>query len=246
MKHVISLLVCLTLSVGVAQKEYVVHTVPYNAASSWNVEVKLSPGFLTEINFPSPIKVPGSGNFDFYELIGESGDVSIWLRPKSAFAATDLWVPMENGDTAIFYITYDDTEKVSRKYVPADTVTSRTLAPYQTEDTLTSDIPTWLHFNYDAAVQGDDLTVAYSLENNGLNPIINDSPRLRILADGEPLDRTLSAEGRKNRLESGESEAGTITVRDLPMDTKEVMLEWVLVAQDTGELYRLYEPLTPR
>ena len=243
MKHVISLLVCLALSVGVAQKEYVVHTVPYNVASSWNVEVKLSPGFLTEINFPAPIKVPGSGNFDFYELIGESGDVSIWLRPKGAFAATDLWVPMENGETAIFYITYDDREKVSRKYVPADTVTSRTLLSSSDDAELTSDLPTWVHFNYDAAVQGDELTIAYSLENNGLHPIVNDSPRLRILADGEPLDRRLIAEGRKNRLTSGESEAGTITVRDLPADAEEVMLEWVLLAQGTGELYRIYEPV---
>jgi hypothetical protein len=126
MKKMLSLLIVIACA-ALAQKEYVVSSIPYTVADSWNVEIKLSPGFLTEINFPSPIRNPGSGDFGLYELIGKEGDTSIWLRPKAAFSSTDLWVLMEDGKTAIFYITYDDKTKMSRKYVPADTVTERQL-----------------------------------------------------------------------------------------------------------------------
>lgn len=243
MKKILSLMAFL-ICVALAQKEYIVSTIPYTVADSWNVEIKLSPGFLTEINFPSPIRNPGSGDFGVYELIGKAGDTSVWLRPKAAFTATDLWVPMEDGKTAVFYVTYDDKTKISRKYVPADTVTERqvTQEDPQTNE-QTSDLPSWVHFNYEATLQDKDLVVAYSLQNNGLNPIANDRLRLRILANGNPLEYELASGERKNRLMSGESEDGTITVRNLPPNVSDLRLEWLLVVQGVGEFYRIYEPL---
>jgi hypothetical protein len=243
MKKILSLMAFL-VCMAVAQKEYIVSTIPYTIADSWNVEIKLSPGFLTEINFPSPIRNPGSGDFGSYELIGKAGDTSVWLRPKASFTATDLWVPMEDGKTAVFYVTYDDKTKISRKYVPADTVTERELTqetPQPTE--LTSDLPSWVHFNYEATLQDKDLVIAYSLQNNGLNPIANDRLRLRILANGNPLEYDLASEERKNRLMSGEIEDGTITVKNLPPNVDDLRLEWLLVVQGAGEFYRIYEPL---
>jgi hypothetical protein len=249
MKKLVSLLVyfvCIYFaSVGFAQKEYIVSTIPYTIADSWNVEIKLSPGFLTEINFPSPIRNPGSGDFGSYELIGKAGDTSVWLRPKASFTATDLWVPMEDGKTAVFYITYDDNTKISRKYVPADTVTERQLAQdtkTQAEEP-TSNLPSWIHFSYDATLQGKDLVVAYSLKNNGLDPVTNDRLRLRILANGNPLEYELASGERKNRLMSGEGEDGTLTVRNVPPNVGDLRLEWLLVAQGAGAFYRIDEPL---
>jgi hypothetical protein len=249
MKKMLKLTCCLIalyfVNVCLAQKEYVVSTIPYNVVDSWNVEVKLSPGFLTEINFPSPIRNPGSGDFGVYELIGKEGDTSIWLRPKAAFTSTDLWVPMEDGKTAIFYITYDDKTKMSRKYVPADTVTERQLTQDSIAQTSepTSDLPSWIHFNYDVTLQGKDLVIAYSLKNNGLDPIANDRLRLRILANGNPLEYELASGERKNRLMSGEGEEGTLTIRNAPPNVGELRLEWLLVAQGAGQFYRIDEPL---
>lgn len=243
MKKILSFL-AFVICVAIAQKEYIVNTIPYTIADSWNIEIKLSPGFLTEINFPSPIRNPGSGDFSVYELIGEAGDSSIWLRPKSSFVATDLWVPMEDGKTAVFYIVYDDKTKISRKYVPADTITERqvNLASQQLNEEST-DLPSWVHFNYEATLQGKDLMIAYSLQNNGLNPIANDRLRLRILAHGNPLQYELLSGDRKNRLMSGESEDGIITVSNLPPNASDLRLEWLLVVQGAGEFYRIYEPL---
>jgi hypothetical protein len=252
MKRLASLFVyfiCLYfLSVTTAQKEYIVSTIPYTIADSWNVEIKLSPGFLTEINFPSPIRNPGSGDFSSYELIGEAGDTSVWLRPKASFTATDLWVPMEDGKTAVFYVTYDDDTKISRKYVPADTVTEQQLSQEASASTgeSGSDIPSWIHFDYEATLQGEDLVVAYSLKNNGLDPIANDRLRLRILANGNPLEYELASGERKNRLMSGEGEDGTLTIRKLPPNVDELRLEWLLVVQGKGEFYRVDEPLEVR
>jgi hypothetical protein len=249
MNKIFSLGLCLIslcfINTGLAQKEYIVSTIPYTIADSWNVEIKLSPGFLTEINFPSPIRNPGSGDFGSYELIGKAGDSSMWLRPKTSFTATDLWVPMEDGKTAVFYITYDDKTKISRKYVPADTVTERQLTQTSeaSTDEPTSDLPSWIHFNYDATLQGKDLVVAYSLKNNGLDPIANDRLRLRILVNGNPLEYELASGERKNRLMSGEAEDGTITVRNLPPNAGDLRLEWLLVVQGAGQFYRIDEPL---
>jgi hypothetical protein len=249
MKKILRLALCFIalcfMSLVFGQKEYVVSSIPYNVTDSWNVEIKLSPGFLTEINFPSPIRNPGSGDFGSYELIGKEGDTSIWLRPKAEFTSTDLWVPMEDGKTAIFYITYDDKTKMSRKYVPAGTVTERQLTQDSTTQTneQTSDLPSWIHFNYDATLQGKDLVIAYSLKNNGLDPIANDRLRLRVLANGNPLEYELASGERKNRLMSGEGEDGTLTVRDIPPNVGELRLEWLLVAQGAGAFYRIDEPL---
>jgi hypothetical protein len=244
MKKIVSLLVTILLLTAQAQKEYIVQTIPYNVADSWNVEIKLSPGFLTEINFPAPIRVPGSGDFGVYELIGESGDTSVWLRPKGSFTATDLWVPMEDGKTAIFYITYDDKNKVSRKYVPADTVSEQQALPTPAATGAGSDLPSWVHFNYDVTRQDDSLMIAYSLKNNGLHPLVNDHLRLRVLANGSSLPYDLTSDQNKNRLMSGEGEDGTIMVENVPESLNEVTLEWVLVAQGVAEFYRIYEPVT--
>ena len=229
------------LSVSIAQKEYIVSTIPYTIADSWNVEIKLSPGFLTEINFPAPIRNPGSGDFGSYELIGKAGDTSVWLRPKAAFTSTDLWMPMEDGKTAIFYITYDDKTKISRKYVPADTVTEQQLSQESSMSSSesASDIPSWVHFDYEATLQDKDLVIAYSLQNNGLNPIANDRLRLRILANGNPLEYDLASDERKNRLMSGEGEDGTLTIRNLPLNISDLRLEWLLVVQGEGQGLRM-------
>jgi hypothetical protein len=229
MKKIVSLLVTILLLTAQAQKEYIVQTIPYNVADSWNVEIKLSPGFLTEINFPAPIRVPGSGDFGVYELIGESGDTS---------------VPMEDGKTAIFYITYDDKNKVSRKYVPADTVSEQQALPTPAATGAGSDLPSWVHFNYDVTRQDDSLMIAYSLKNNGLHPLVNDHLRLRVLANGSSLPYDLTSDQNKNRLMSGEGEDGTIMVENVPESLNEVTLEWVLVAQGVAEFYRIYEPVT--
>jgi hypothetical protein len=244
MKIIVSLLVTLLLLTAHAQKEYIVQTIPYNVADSWNVEIKLSPGFLTEINFPAPIRVPGSGDFGAYELIGESGDTSVWLRPKGSFTATDLWVPMEDGKTAIFYIVYDDENKVSRKYVPADTVSEQQTLPSPEVTGTKSDLPSWVHFNYDVTQQDNSLMIAYSLKNNGLHPLVNDHLRLRVLANGNSLPYDITADQNKNRLMSGEGEDGTIVVENVPESLNDVTLEWVLVAQGVAEFYRIYESVT--
>jgi hypothetical protein len=230
----------LVLSVH-AQKEYIVETIPYNVADTWNVEIKLSPGFLTEINFPAPIRVPGSGDFGVYELIGESGDTSVWLRPKGTFTATDLWVPMEDGRTAIFYITFDGKQKMSRKYVPADTVSEQQALPTDSATKAESNLPSWIHYNYDVTLQDNDLIIAYSLQNNGLHPLVNDHLRLRVLADGNALPYKFSSESHQNRLMSGESEDGSVLVENLPQGLKSVTLEWVLIAQGVAEFYTIYE-----
>ena len=205
----------------------------------------MSPGFLTEVNFPAPIRNPGSGDFGVFELIGDPGDTSIWLRPKEAFTSTDLWVPMEDGKTAVFYVTYDDETNISRRYVPADTVTEREVLDRRQITSLeeTHVLPSWVHFNYDATVQGDDLFIAYSLKNNGLHPLVNDSTRLRVLANGHALEYKLAAKNRKNRLMSGEGEDGTLLIENLPPSVSDIALEWVLVAQGIGTLYRIYEPV---
>jgi hypothetical protein len=242
MKTFISLIVNLLLVTTLAQKEYVVQTIPYNVADSWTIEIRLSPGFLTEVNFPAPIRVPGSGDFGMYELIGKSGDTSVWLRPKQFFTATDLWVPMENGKTAIFYITYDDKTKISRKYVPADTVTERQANQSDsTAETTRQSLPSWVHFNYDATLQDDNLIIAYSLQNNGLHPLVNDHLRLRVLADGNSLPYDFNTDNHQNRLMSGESEDGSLFVENLPKGLKNVTLEWVLIAQGVAEFYTVYE-----
>lgn len=243
-----TLLLFVLMAPALAQKEYIVQTVPYDIADSWIVEIELSPGFLTEVNFPAPIRNPGSGDFGVFELIGKAGDQKVWLRPLEPFTATDLWVPMEDGSTAIFYVTYDDTVLIARKYVPADTVTTRQIvgAGALPVREPTEALPSWIHFSFDATFQGDDLVVAYSLRNHGLHPLANDRQRLRILANGNPLEFFLESEGRRNRLGTGESEDGTIVVRDLPPSVTELALEWVLVAQGVGRLYRIYEPLVPR
>jgi hypothetical protein len=242
MKHIISLIVTLFILTATAQKEYVVQTIPYNVADSWTIEIRLSPGFLTEINFPSPIRVPGSGDFGLYELIGESGDTSLWLRPKTSFSATDLWVPMEDGTTAIFYVVYDNKTKISRKYVPADSMGERQASqPDSTAKSAEQTLPSWVHFNYDATLQGDNLIVAYSLQNNGLHPLVNDHLRLRVLADGNSLPYEFSADNHQNRLMSGESEDGSLLVKNLPEGLKDVTLEWVLIAQGVAEFYRIAE-----
>jgi hypothetical protein len=244
MKKIVSLIITLFLMTTYAQKEYVVQTVPYNVADSWNVEIKLSPGFLTEINFPSPIRVPGSGDFGVYELIGESGDTSVWLRPKGTFTATDLWVPMGDGKTAIFYVVYDDKTKISRKYVPADTLSEQQALPSPEVTGATSDLPSWVHFNYDVTKQDNKLMLAYSLQNNGLHPLVNDHLRLRVLANGNSLPYNITSDSKKNRLMSGEGEDGTIVVDNVPESLGEVRLEWVLVAQGIAEFYTIDETVT--
>jgi hypothetical protein len=244
MKTTLSLAITLLLIFSHAQKDYIVQTIPYNVADSWNVEIKLSPGFLTEINFPAPIRVPGSGDFGAYELIGESGDTSVWLRPKGSFTATDLWVPMEDGKTAIFYVTFDGKNKMSRKYVPADTVSEQQALPTETATNEESNLPSWIHFNYDTTLQEDTLIVAYSLQNNGLHPLVNDHLRLRVLADGNALPYEFSSENQQNRLMSGESEDGSLLVKNLPKGLNSVTLEWVLIAQGVAEFYTIYETVT--
>jgi hypothetical protein len=244
MKTIVSLTLTLFLMTTLAQKEYIVQTIPYNVADSWNVEIKLSPGFLTEINFPSPIRVPGSGDFGAYELIGKSGDTSVWLRPKGSFTATDLWVPMEDGKTAIFYVTFDGKNKMSRKYVPADTVSEQQALPTGSAVKAESSLPSWVHFNYDATLQDDTLILAYSLQNNGLHPLVNDHLRLRVLADGNSLPYDFSSDNQQNRLMSGESEDGSLLVKNLPNSLQSVTLEWVLIAQGVAEFYTIYETVT--
>jgi hypothetical protein len=134
---------------------------------------------------------------------------------------------------------------MSRKYVPADTVTEQQLTQESSDLTgeSASDIPSWVRFDYDATFQGKNLVIAYSLKNNGLNPIANDRLRLRILANGNPLEYDLASDERKNRLMSGEGEDGTVTVRNLPPNVDDLRLEWLLVVQGAGEFYRIDEPL---
>jgi hypothetical protein len=109
---------------------------------------------------------------------------------------------------------------------------------------VTSDLPSWVRFNYDVTKQDNKLMLAYSLKNNGLHPLVNDHLRLRVLANGNSLPYDITSDSKKNRLMSGEGEDGTIVVDNVPENLDGVRLEWVLVAQGVAEFYTIDETVT--
>ena len=85
---------------------------------------------------------------------------------------------------------------------------------------------TVLSYSVDGAI-----TVHYALTNSGARPLVVDTEHLAVVYGDTKLPFTLRrspAPGRANRLSLGETEHGTLTVANPPLDSDNVQLVWTV------------------
>ena len=88
----------------------------------------------------------------------------------------------------------------------------------------------------------DDLILKYVLRNDGPNPIINDPQQIAILygADLIPIEiMRVPPPGALDLLRTGESEYGTIILRDAPVDSDNLEFYWRLTEVGPNTRYAL-------
>jgi hypothetical protein len=70
---------------------------------------------------------------------------------------------------------------------------------------------------------GDEVKLAYTLENHGEKKIGVSDQRLRVLRDGEPLEFRIERPGGQSLLNPGEAQSGFIRIKAEPGPFK---LQW--------------------
>jgi Carbohydrate binding domain len=239
--------VTLFVSGSVFAQQNALYYLELNEIGATPAEIILSPDYQTLIEFEGlSVQSASSGRGD--QITVESHENTIRLRANQESVNTDLTV-MVGGKTALFILRSDPAANSPRRYVvrnsPPPTLLSLSHETIQGDGTLnalsvgTRDLPPGVKLDLSATRAGNgEIAIRYTLNNDGQNPIVNDTYRLHILNEDLALHYTLSRvppAGSVNVLQPGQSEYGTIVVPDPPNGNLSFL--WILVERGPGGHY---------
>jgi hypothetical protein len=209
-------------------------------------EIILSPDFQTIIEFEGmTVESASSGRTD--QITAQPDGETVRLRANQETVNTDLTV-MVAGRTALFILRSDPTSNSPRRYVvrnsPPPVAAGLSYQGIEGRFDLnslvgTNDLPPGVSLDLTARMDNKgDVTLYYTLANDGEVAIVNEPSRLYILNEDITLKKTISRvppAGSVNVIRPGNAESGVIVVPNPP--NGQLTFAWVLVQLGPGGEY---------
>ncbi len=209
-------------------------------------EIILSPDFQTIIEFEGmTVESASSGRTD--QITAQPDGETVRLRANQETVNTDLTV-MVAGRTALFILRSDPTGNSPRRYVvrnsPPPVAAGLGYQGIEGRFDLnslvgTNDLPPGVSLDLTARMDNKgDVTLYYTLSNDGEVAIVNEPSRLYILNEDITLKKTISRvppAGSVNVIRPGNAESGVIVVPNPP--NGQLTFAWVLVQLGPGGEY---------
>jgi Ricin-type beta-trefoil lectin domain/Carbohydrate binding domain/F5/8 type C domain len=242
----IALTCCLLTGIGSGQTN-VLKYLELRDIGATPAEIILSPDFQTIIEFEGmTVESASSGRSD--QIAVEKDGETVRLRANSETVNTDLTV-MVAGRTALFILRSDPASNTPRRYVVRNSpppspagLSNQGIEGKFDLDSLelgTRELPPGVALDLTARMDNKgDVTLQYTLSNDGEVAIVNEPSRLYILNEDISLKKTLSRvppAGSVNVIRTGQSESGTIVVPNPP--NGKLTFAWVLVQLGPGGQY---------
>jgi hypothetical protein len=210
-------------------------------------EIILSPDFQTIIEFEGMnVEDVSTGRAD--QITAEIAGETVRLRANGETVNTDLTV-MVAGRTALFILRSDPASNTPRRYVvrnsPPPSPQGLGFQGIEGKVDLdavelgTRELPPGVSLNLTARMDNKgDVTMQYTLTNDGDVAIVNEPSRLNLLNEDIKLKFALSRvppAGSVNVIRPGQSESGTIVLTNPPNGTLTFL--WILVQLGPGGQY---------
>jgi hypothetical protein len=210
-------------------------------------EIILSPDFQTIIEFEGMnVESASSGRSD--QITIEADGETVRLRANGETVNTDLTV-MVAGRTALFILRSDPSSNTPRRYVIRNSPppSAQGLGYQGVEGKVdlnavevgTRDLPPGVSLDLTARMDNKgDVTLQYTLTNEGEVAIVNEPSRLNVLNEDIKLKYALSRvppAGSVNVIRPGQSESGTLVLTNPP--NGKLTFLWVLVQLGPGGQY---------